>query len=55
MNGYLETTIDWIPGMEKTTDPNDIMVSFLLWKIERSSRALAIILNTFESFENKRF
>ncbi|KAJ9174879.1 hypothetical protein P3X46_013479 [Hevea brasiliensis] len=61
-NGYLEKTIDWIPGMKnirlrdlpsfiRTTDRNDIMLNFLAREIERTSRASAVILNTFEAFE----
>ncbi|OAY45123.1 7-deoxyloganetin glucosyltransferase [Manihot esculenta] len=61
-NGYLETTIDWIPGMKnirlrdlpnriRTTDRNDIMLNFIVREVERTSRASAIILNTFEAFE----
>ena len=61
-NGYLETKIDWIPGMKnirlkdlpnfiRTTDENDIVLKFVLHETERTSRASAIILNTFDSFE----
>ncbi|KAH7836266.1 hypothetical protein Vadar_034172 [Vaccinium darrowii] len=61
-NGYLETTIDWIQGMEnirfkdlpsfiKTTDPNDLMVNFILQETEAALKASAIILNTFDAFE----
>ncbi|KAF2294108.1 hypothetical protein GH714_007552 [Hevea brasiliensis] len=61
-NGYLEKNIDWIPGMKnirlrdlpsfiRTTDRNDIMLNFLAREIERTSRASAVILNTFEAFE----
>ncbi|KAI8532301.1 hypothetical protein RHMOL_Rhmol11G0203100 [Rhododendron molle] len=61
-NGFLETTIDWIPGMEnirfkdlpsfvRTTDPNDQMVNFLIAETERGLKASAIIINTFEAFE----
>uniref|UniRef100_A0A6N2L244 Glycosyltransferase N-terminal domain-containing protein n=1 Tax=Salix viminalis TaxID=40686 RepID=A0A6N2L244_SALVM len=58
-NGYLETSIDWIPGMEnislkdlpsfviRTTDIND----FVIRDIDRTSRASAVIINTFDSFE----
>ncbi|XP_058191929.1 7-deoxyloganetin glucosyltransferase-like isoform X1 [Rhododendron vialii] len=61
-NGYLETTIDWIQGMEnirfkdlpsfiRTTDPNDIMVNFAAAEAERTRKASAIIINTFDAFE----
>ncbi|KAM3742372.1 hypothetical protein ACB098_07G065300 [Castanea mollissima] len=61
-NGYLETKIDWIQGMKnirlkdlpnfiKTTDENDIVLKFVLHETERTLRASAIILNTFDSFE----
>nr|XP_023874839.1 7-deoxyloganetin glucosyltransferase-like [Quercus suber]POE83050.1 7-deoxyloganetin glucosyltransferase [Quercus suber] len=61
-NGYLETEIDWIPGMKnirlkdlpsfiRTTDENDIMLNFLIRESERTLRASAVILNTFDSFE----
>ncbi|CAL0319264.1 unnamed protein product [Lupinus luteus] len=62
-NGYLETTIDWVPGMEKIrlkdlpsfiriTDLNDIMFDFMIVEIERTrQRASAIILNTFDALE----
>ncbi|KAM3694559.1 hypothetical protein ACJW31_07G067000 [Castanea mollissima] len=61
-NGYLETKIDWIQGMKnirlkdlpnfiKTIDENDIVLKFVLHETERTLRASAIILNTFDSFE----
>ncbi|XP_052193385.1 7-deoxyloganetin glucosyltransferase-like isoform X4 [Diospyros lotus] len=62
-NGYLETKIDWMPGMMKnaclkdipsfirTTDPDDVMIKFLVTETERSSKASAIIINTFDSLE----
>ncbi|XP_055819237.1 UDP-glycosyltransferase 85A8-like [Solanum dulcamara] len=63
-NGYLETIVDWVPGMLKdmrledfpsfirTTDPNDIMLNFFIAETERISKASAIILNTFDAFEH---
>ncbi|XP_023535015.1 7-deoxyloganetin glucosyltransferase-like [Cucurbita pepo subsp. pepo] len=61
-NGYLETQIDWIPGMEgirlrdmpsfvRTTDPEDGMVDFLISETKRAERASAIVLNTMASLE----
>ncbi|KAL7206025.1 hypothetical protein ACSBR2_018860 [Camellia fascicularis] len=61
-NGYLETTIDWIPGMNnirlkdlpsfiRTTDPNDIMLNLLIHESEAAFKASAIVLNTFDALE----
>ncbi|XP_059447966.1 7-deoxyloganetin glucosyltransferase-like [Corylus avellana] len=61
--GYLETAIDWIPGMKnirlkdfpnfiRTTDENDAMLHFSLREAERASRASAVIFNTFDPFEH---
>ncbi|XP_002525851.2 7-deoxyloganetin glucosyltransferase [Ricinus communis] len=61
-NGYLETTLDWIPGMKdirfrdlpsfiRTTDRNDIMLNFVVRELERTSRASAVVFNTFYAFE----
>ncbi|XP_077214019.1 7-deoxyloganetin glucosyltransferase-like [Tasmannia lanceolata] len=63
-NGYLDTRIDWIPGMKdirlrdlpsffRTTDPNDIMLHFPLREAERAYRASAVIINTFEDLESE--
>ncbi|XP_059313760.1 7-deoxyloganetin glucosyltransferase-like [Lycium ferocissimum] len=62
-NGYLETTVDWVPGMKdmrlkdfpsfiRTADYNDIMLNFFINETERISKASAIILNTFDAFEH---
>ncbi|XP_012461207.1 7-deoxyloganetin glucosyltransferase [Gossypium raimondii] len=62
-NGYLDTIIDWIPGMKnirirdlpsfvRTTDPNDIMLNFVATESERSAKASAIIVNTFDELEH---
>ncbi|KAJ4836374.1 hypothetical protein Tsubulata_024132, partial [Turnera subulata] len=62
-DGYLETVIDWIPGIKgirlkdlpsfiRTTDPNDIMLFFIVNEIKRTRRAAALILNTFDPFEH---
>ncbi|KAK7385316.1 hypothetical protein VNO78_31032 [Psophocarpus tetragonolobus] len=62
-NGYLETIIDWIPGIKeirlrdipsfiRTTDSDDFMLEFLQWECGRAQRASAIILNTFDAFEH---
>ena len=60
----METTIDWIPGMNnirlkdipsfvRTTDENDIMLNFKIHETERAPRASAVILNTFDPFEQE--
>ncbi|XP_015865855.3 7-deoxyloganetin glucosyltransferase-like [Ziziphus jujuba] len=62
-NGYLETVVDWIPGMRdirlrdipsfiRTTNPDDIMLDFVTVESERAKRATAIILNTFDALEH---
>ncbi|XP_060173252.1 7-deoxyloganetin glucosyltransferase-like [Lycium barbarum] len=63
-NGYLETTLDCIPGMEnirlrdlpsflRTTNPDEFMIKFVLQEIERARKASAIVLNTFEALESE--
>ncbi|KAF8023547.1 hypothetical protein BT93_F0911 [Corymbia citriodora subsp. variegata] len=63
-NGYLDTIIDWIPGMRnirlrdlpsfiRTTDPDDLIIDFSLRETERSKRASAIVFNTFDSLEHE--
>lgn len=58
-NDYLDNVIDFIPSMKnlkfkdipsfiRTTNPDDIMLKFALRETERSKRASAIILNTFD-------
>ena len=39
------------PAFFKTTDPNDIMLNFLIAEAERANKASAIILNTFDALE----
>ncbi|XP_027332574.1 7-deoxyloganetin glucosyltransferase-like [Abrus precatorius] len=62
-NGYLETTIDWVPGIKeirlrdlptfiRTTDANDIMLNFALRECKRIQKATAIVLNTFDALEH---
>jgi hypothetical protein len=59
-NEFLETAIEWIPGKENirlrdlpslvtTADVDEI--NLIITLIERTSRASAVIFNTFESFE----
>ncbi|XP_002513937.2 7-deoxyloganetin glucosyltransferase [Ricinus communis] len=61
-NGYLDTLINWIPGMEgirlknlpsfiRTTDPDDIMVNFAIGEVENARNASAVIFNTFDDLE----
>ncbi|CAL8997396.1 unnamed protein product [Prunus brigantina] len=63
-NGYLDTVIDWIPGMKsirlkdipsfiRTTDPNDPIMDLIMVDTERAKRASAIILNTFDALEHE--
>ncbi|XP_059279742.1 7-deoxyloganetin glucosyltransferase-like [Lycium ferocissimum] len=63
-NGYLEKTLDWIPGMKeirlrdlpafiRTANPDDYMIKYLLQETERSKNASAIIVNTFEPLEKE--
>jgi hypothetical protein len=63
-NGYLETVIDWIPGMKgirlrdlpsfvRTTDPDDIMLDFPMVESERAQKASAIFFNTFDALEHQ--
>ncbi|XP_015880788.2 7-deoxyloganetin glucosyltransferase-like [Ziziphus jujuba] len=61
-NGFLETIIDWIPGMKdirlrdlptffRTTDPQDIMFNFALEANKRYCKASAIVIHTFDALE----
>ncbi|KAJ4767636.1 UDP-Glycosyltransferase superfamily protein [Rhynchospora pubera] len=59
---YLDMAIDWIPGMKnvrlrdipsfvRTTDPDDIMLNFCKHEAERTVKAKAVLLNTFDELE----
>ncbi|XP_074329289.1 7-deoxyloganetin glucosyltransferase-like [Apium graveolens] len=61
-NGYLDTKIDWALGMKdmklkdfpsfiRTTDPNDIMLNFLMTETSALPKARALILNTYDTLE----
>ncbi|XP_072979776.1 7-deoxyloganetin glucosyltransferase-like [Typha angustifolia] len=61
-NGYLDTPVDWVPGMGnmklkdfpsfvRTTNPEDFMLNFCIRETKRASRAAAIILNTYDELE----
>ncbi|KAG7597937.1 UDP-glucuronosyl/UDP-glucosyltransferase [Arabidopsis suecica] len=60
---HLDTKIDWIPSMKnlrlkdipsfiRTTNPDDIMLNFIIREADRTKRASAIILNTFDDLEH---
>ncbi|KAK7275780.1 hypothetical protein RIF29_16902 [Crotalaria pallida] len=62
-NGYLETTIDWVPGIKeirlrdiptfiRTTNPKELMLDFVVGECKRAQKASAIILNTFDALEH---
>ncbi|KAL3504758.1 hypothetical protein ACH5RR_034599 [Cinchona calisaya] len=62
-NGYLDTVLDWIPGLEgirlkdlpsflRTTNLDEFMTKFILQGTEKSRKASAIIINTFEQLEH---
>ncbi|CAI0444909.1 unnamed protein product [Linum tenue] len=62
-NGYLETPVDFIPGMSnnirlkdlpsflRTTNANDIMFNFVQREISKLPEATAFLINTFEPLE----
>ncbi|KAK9286788.1 hypothetical protein L1049_015193 [Liquidambar formosana] len=63
-NGYLDTPIDWIPGMRmiqlkdlptfiRTTNRDDIMFNYNLESVNNSFKAKGIILNTFDDLEQE--
>ncbi|VFQ85544.1 unnamed protein product [Cuscuta campestris] len=63
-NGYLETELDWIKGMKdirlrelptffRTTDPDDIMLNFVLQETGRARKCSAILFNTFDDLEGE--
>ncbi|KAJ4838188.1 hypothetical protein Tsubulata_018751 [Turnera subulata] len=63
-NDYLETVLDWIPGMKgirlkdlpsflRTTDPNDTMLNYIIVALENSIKASAIIIHSFDALEQE--
>ncbi|CAN1333249.1 7-deoxyloganetin glucosyltransferase [Linum perenne] len=63
-NGYLDTPIDWIHGMEgiplkympsivRTTDPNEFLFNFVMGEVENARNASALIINTFDKLEGE--
>ncbi|PQQ05157.1 7-deoxyloganetin glucosyltransferase-like isoform X2 [Prunus yedoensis var. nudiflora] len=62
-NGYLDTVIDWIPGMRdirlrdlptflRTTNPDDIKFNFIMEATDRAHEASAVVLHTFDALES---
>ncbi|XP_027356242.1 7-deoxyloganetin glucosyltransferase-like isoform X2 [Abrus precatorius] len=62
-NGYLDTSIDWVPGIKeiqlkdvpsfiRTTNPQEFMMDFIQGECERAQKASAIIVNTFDALEH---
>ncbi|KAF7105271.1 hypothetical protein CFC21_106100 [Triticum aestivum] len=63
-NGYLDTPLDWVPGMQqhmrlrdmptfcRITDANDTMVSEIMGQMKSAAGSKAIILNTFYELES---
>ncbi|KAL3732707.1 hypothetical protein ACJRO7_029372 [Eucalyptus globulus] len=63
-NGYLDTTIDWIPEMKdiklwdlptylRSTDHDDIAYNFTMDATERANTASAMIIHTFDALESE--
>ncbi|KAL5715442.1 7-deoxyloganetin glucosyltransferase [Ranunculus cassubicifolius] len=61
-NGYLDTPVDWIPGMKnmrlkdlpsfiRSTDPDDIMLNFMGEEAQNCLNASAVLINTFDDLE----
>ncbi|KAB1208760.1 UDP-glycosyltransferase 85A1 [Morella rubra] len=63
-NGYLDTVIDWIPGMKdirlrdlpsivRMTNANDVIFKFLVDAVERAPKASGIVIQTFDALERE--
>ncbi|XP_021776510.1 7-deoxyloganetin glucosyltransferase-like [Chenopodium quinoa] len=64
-NGYLDTSIEWVPGLIKearmkhlptflrTTDPNEIIFNYLAESARNAKVAAGLILNTFDDLESE--
>ncbi|KAL3538671.1 hypothetical protein ACH5RR_002037 [Cinchona calisaya] len=64
-NGYLETKIDWIPGMRddirlrdlpsfiRTTSSDDVMLNYILNEVKNIPKGSAVIINTFDDLEHE--
>ncbi|PQQ05155.1 hypothetical protein Pyn_29210 [Prunus yedoensis var. nudiflora] len=62
-NGYLDTVIDWIPGMRdirlrdlptflQTTNADDTMFNFVMEATDRAHEASAVVVHTFDALES---
>ncbi|KAK9134245.1 hypothetical protein Syun_013575 [Stephania yunnanensis] len=63
-NGYLDTKLDWVPGMPgirfrdlpsfaRTTDPNEVLFDFVKEETQDCLKGQAIIFNTFDELEHE--
>ncbi|EPS69765.1 hypothetical protein M569_04999, partial [Genlisea aurea] len=63
-NGYLDSVIDWVPGINggvplkdfpfiNTVDPDDILLNFVIDEVESIPGAKGLILNTFADLERQ--
>ncbi|XP_062152223.1 7-deoxyloganetin glucosyltransferase-like [Alnus glutinosa] len=63
-NGYLDTVLDWIPGMRnirlrdlpsyvRTTDPNDLVFKMVIEAVERAPTAAGIVVHSFDALEQE--
>ncbi|CAL4968620.1 unnamed protein product [Urochloa decumbens] len=62
-NGFMDMEVDWAPGMSKhmrlkdfpsflrTTDPDDVLMTFQLGEVECAESASAVIVNSFDELE----
>jgi hypothetical protein len=62
-DGYLDTIVDWIPGMKDirlrelptffmTTDPNDVALVFCMQAVEKCLKAETLVIHSFDSLED---
>ncbi|KOM54779.1 hypothetical protein LR48_Vigan10g067100 [Vigna angularis] len=63
-NGYLDTKLDWIPGLKnfrlkdlldyiRTTDPNHFMLNYVIDMADNVLKASAIVINTSDELESE--
>ncbi|KAB1220555.1 UDP-glycosyltransferase 85A7 [Morella rubra] len=63
-NGYLDTVIDWIPGMRdirlrdlpafiRKIDPTDIIFNFAIEMVEKAHKASGVVIHTFDALERE--
>jgi hypothetical protein len=63
-NGYLETPLDWIPGLKAmrlkdmpaysfTTNPDDFMLNFMAEQAHNCANSSSLIINTFYEYEHE--